>query len=152
MLNNNLFIYVESSSSGTESSEKKEKMEAKRRKMEDNIGRRIERSVSALGQTLHSCEEQREIRHQQLMELRKRRLQIEETRNHIHRQGIADLVAAVANLSAGTYFFIFYFFAHYFYLTYCLHYSSFPWLQKTSPFTKETIIYKHKNNGQSNKN
>uniref|UniRef100_A0A9I9DL89 Myb-like domain-containing protein n=1 Tax=Cucumis melo TaxID=3656 RepID=A0A9I9DL89_CUCME len=91
----------ESSSSGTESSEKKEKMEAKRRKMEDNIGRRIERSVSALGQTLHSCEEQREIRHQQLMELRKRRLQIEETRNHIHRQGIADLVAAVANLSAG---------------------------------------------------
>ncbi|XP_038893036.1 uncharacterized protein LOC120081925 [Benincasa hispida] len=91
----------DSSSSGTESSEKKEKIEAKRRKMGDNIGRSIERSISALTQTLHSCEEQREIQHQQLMELRKRRLQIEETRNHIHRQGIADLVAAVANLSAG---------------------------------------------------
>lgn len=70
--------------------------------MGDNIGRSIERSVSALAQTLHNCEEQREIRHQQLMELQKRRLQIEETRNHIHRQGIADLVTAVANLSAGT--------------------------------------------------
>ncbi|CAK9326786.1 unnamed protein product [Citrullus colocynthis] len=93
----------ESSSSGTESSdrEKKEKMETKRRKMGDSIGRSLERSVSALAQTLHNYEEQREIRHQQLMDLQKRRLQIEETHNHIHRQGIADLVTAVANLSAG---------------------------------------------------
>ncbi|XP_022997995.1 trihelix transcription factor ASR3-like [Cucurbita maxima] len=86
----------ESSSSGTESSEKKEKAEAKRRKMEDNI----ERSAAMLAQTLRSCEEQREIRHQEVMEVQKRCLQIEEARNHIHRQGISDMVAAIANLSA----------------------------------------------------
>ena len=65
--------------------------------MEDNIVR----SATMLAQTLRSCEEQREIRHQEVMEVQKRCLQIEEARNHIHRQGISDVVAAIANLSAG---------------------------------------------------
>ena len=88
-----VYIYTESSSSS--SGQKKEKRERKRRR----VGRSIERSASAVAQTLRTCEEQREIRHQQLMELKKRRLQIQEARNHIQGQGIADLVAAVANLS-----------------------------------------------------
>ncbi|XP_022986588.1 trihelix transcription factor ASR3-like [Cucurbita maxima] len=84
-----------SSSSGREWGQKKEKRERKRRR----VGRSIERSASAVAQTLRTCEEQREIRHQQLMEIKKQRLQIQEARNHIQGQGIADLVAAVANLS-----------------------------------------------------
>lgn len=34
-----------------------------------------------------------------MMELQNRRLQIEENRNEVNRQGIASLVAAVTNLS-----------------------------------------------------
>lgn len=87
----------ESDSSETESSENLDS-KTKRKKVR-KIGSSIMRSASVLAQTLKSCEENKEKRHQQVMELEQRRLQIEETRNEVNRKGITDLVAAMTNLS-----------------------------------------------------
>ena len=57
------------------------------------------RSASVLARALRSCEKKKEKRHREMVELEQRRLQIEETRNEINRQGISSLVAAVTNLS-----------------------------------------------------
>ncbi|TYJ49768.1 hypothetical protein E1A91_A01G158300v1 [Gossypium mustelinum] len=86
-----------SDSSETESSENLDS-KTKRKKVR-KIGSSIMRSASVLAQTLKSCEENKEKRHQQVMELEQRRLQIEETRNEVNRKGITDLVAAMTNLS-----------------------------------------------------
>lgn len=88
----------ESDSSETKSSENVGSETTKRKKVR-KIGSSIVRSASVLAQTLKSCEEKKEKRHQELMELEKRRLQIEETRNEVNRKGITDLLAAVTNLS-----------------------------------------------------
>ncbi|KAK6242412.1 hypothetical protein QUC31_013901 [Theobroma cacao] len=87
----------ESDSSETESSENLGS-ETKRKKVR-KIGSSIMQSASVLAQTLKSCEEKKEKRHQEVMELEQRRLQIEETRNEVNRKGITDLVAAMTNLS-----------------------------------------------------
>lgn len=57
------------------------------------------RSASVLARALRSCEEKKEKRHRELLDLERRRLEIEERRNEVNRQGIASLVAAVTNLS-----------------------------------------------------
>ncbi|XVF85491.1 hypothetical protein PTKIN_Ptkin17bG0121800 [Pterospermum kingtungense] len=90
-------VSEESDSSGKESSENLGS-ETKRKKVQ-NIGSSIIRSASILAQTFKSCEEKKEKRHQQVMELEQRRLQIEETRNQVNQKGITDLVAAMTNLS-----------------------------------------------------
>ena len=72
--------------------------ESKRRKVK-NLGSSIMRSASVLARALRSCEKKKEKRHRELMELEHRRLQMEEARNEVHRQGIATIVAAVTNLS-----------------------------------------------------
>ena len=56
-------------------------------------------SASVLVKTLKSCEEKKEKRHQEMMELEQRRLQIEQTRNEVNQKGITDLVAGMTNLS-----------------------------------------------------
>ncbi|XP_061370638.1 trihelix transcription factor ASR3-like [Gastrolobium bilobum] len=87
-----------SESSGTEHSEDDDGSESKRRKVR-NLGSSIIRSASVLARAITSCEEKKEKRHRELIEMEQRRLQIEEARNEVHRQGIATLVAAVTNLS-----------------------------------------------------
>ncbi|TYI43480.1 hypothetical protein ES332_A01G173400v1 [Gossypium tomentosum] len=90
-------VSEESDSSETESSENLDS-KTKRKKVR-KIGSSIMRSASVLAQTLKSCEENKEKRQQQVMELEQRRLQIEETRNEVNRKGFTDLVAAMTNLS-----------------------------------------------------
>ncbi|XWS69416.1 hypothetical protein CRYUN_Cryun04dG0177300 [Craigia yunnanensis] len=90
-------VSEESDSSDTESSENLDS-ETKRRKI-GKIGSSIMRSASVLAQTLKSCEEKEEKRHQEVMKLEQRRLQIEETQNEVNQKGITDLVASVTNLS-----------------------------------------------------
>lgn len=85
------------SSEGTEQSDD-DGSESKRRKVR-NLGSSIMRSASVLARAIRSCEEKKEKRHRELMELEQRRLQMEEARTEVHRQGIATLVAAVTNLS-----------------------------------------------------
>ncbi|KAG2401830.1 uncharacterized protein HKW66_Vig0191330 [Vigna angularis] len=94
-----------SESSGTEHSEDDadDGSESKRRKVK-NLGSSIMRSASVLARALRSCEEKKEKRHRELIELEQRRLQMEEARNEVHRQGIATLVAAVTNLSGAIHY------------------------------------------------
>ena len=93
-----LFSVVETSdSSETECSEKLES-NTKRRKVR-NIGSSIVRSASVLARTMKSCDEKKERRHREVMELEERRMQIEENRNEDNRKGINGLVSAVNNLS-----------------------------------------------------
>lgn len=93
-----LFFIVETSdSSETECSERMQS-ETKRRKVRTIVSS-IVRSASALAQTMKSCDEKKERRHREVMELEERRIQIEETRNEANRQGIIGLVSAVNNLS-----------------------------------------------------
>jgi len=92
-------IVERSESSGTEHSEDDDDgSESKRRKVK-NLGSRIMQSASVLARALRSCEEKKEKRHREMIELEQRRIQMEEARNEVHRQGIATLVAAVTNLS-----------------------------------------------------
>lgn len=53
-----------------------------------------------LAKTLQNCEENKEKRHRQVMEVEQKRLEIEEAQNEVNRQGMLNLVAAVANLSS----------------------------------------------------
>ncbi|XVE85522.1 hypothetical protein DITRI_Ditri17bG0097500 [Diplodiscus trichospermus] len=92
-------VSEESDSSETDQSSENLESETKRKKI-GTIGSSIMRSASVFAQTLKSCEEKKAKRHQQVMELEQRRLQIEETRNEVNRKGITDLVAAMTNLSA----------------------------------------------------
>lgn len=91
-------IVERSESSGTEHSEDDDGSESKRRKVK-NLGSSIMQSASVLARALRSCEENKEKRHREMIELEQRRIQMEETRNEVHRQGFATLVAAVTNLS-----------------------------------------------------
>ncbi|XVF43511.1 hypothetical protein PTKIN_Ptkin02bG0045500 [Pterospermum kingtungense] len=90
-------VSEESDSSETKSSENVGS-ETKRKRVR-KIGSSIMHSASVLAQTLKNCEEKKEKRHQEVMELEQRRLQIEQTRNEVNGKGITDLVAAVTNLS-----------------------------------------------------
>lgn len=94
-----MFIHVEGSeSSATESGDKLDEAATKRRKF-GNIGSSIKHSASILAQTIRSCQEKKERRHQQLVEFEQRRLQLEETRNEVNRQGMANLAVAITKLS-----------------------------------------------------
>ena len=58
------------------------------------------RSASVLAQTFRDCEEKKEKRHQEVMGVEHRRLQIDEKRNEVNSHGMTSLVASVTNLSS----------------------------------------------------
>ncbi|CAL9136575.1 unnamed protein product [Musa acuminata var. zebrina] len=72
--------------------------EAKRRRLR-RLGSSVVRSATVLARTLLACEEKREQRHRELVELEERRLRLEEERTEMRRQGFAGLISAVNNLS-----------------------------------------------------
>ncbi|KAE9612188.1 hypothetical protein Lal_00022243 [Lupinus albus] len=88
----------QSSQSIEDSDDEDDSSESKRRKIR-NLGSSIMKSATVLAQALKTCEEKKEKRHIELMKLEQRRIQVEEARNEVHRQGIATLIAAVTNLS-----------------------------------------------------
>ncbi|XP_071724299.1 uncharacterized protein [Rutidosis leptorrhynchoides] len=91
----------ESDSSGTESSEKLQEtsdIQTKSKKLR-KIGSSMVKGASVLAQTLNSGEEKKEKRHQEIMQLENRRLEIEEARNEVNQLGISNLVGAMTNLS-----------------------------------------------------
>ncbi|XP_010935420.1 uncharacterized protein [Elaeis guineensis] len=72
--------------------------EAKRRRLR-RLGSSVVRSATMLARTLLACEEKREQRHREMVELEERRLRMEEERTEMRRQGFAGLISAVNNLS-----------------------------------------------------
>ncbi|XP_030960602.1 trihelix transcription factor ASR3-like isoform X2 [Quercus lobata] len=92
-------VVSESDSSETESSEMHDSSSKRRKVRRRSIGSTIMRSASVLAQTFRDCEEKKEKRHQEVMELEQRRLQIEEKQNEVNSQGMTSLVAAMTNLS-----------------------------------------------------
>ncbi|XP_020153683.1 uncharacterized protein [Aegilops tauschii subsp. strangulata] len=73
--------------------------EAKRRRRAERLGSSVVRSATVLARTLVACEDRRERRHREVLELEERRLRLEAERNEVRRQGFAGLVAAVNGLS-----------------------------------------------------
>ncbi|XP_044968531.1 trihelix transcription factor ASR3-like [Hordeum vulgare subsp. vulgare] len=73
--------------------------EAKRRRRVERLGSSVVRSATVLARTLVACEDRRERRHREVLELEERRLRLEAERNEVRRQGFAGLVAAVNGLS-----------------------------------------------------
>ena len=90
-----------SSESGEEedgSSEEGVEPEPKRRRL-NRLGSSVVRSATVLARTLVACEEKRERRHREVLELEERRLRLEEQRTEVRRQGFAGLISAVNSLS-----------------------------------------------------
>ncbi|ERN17034.1 hypothetical protein AMTRI_Chr09g13490 [Amborella trichopoda] len=87
-------IYESSDSDHTEKTDS----EAKRRKLK-NLGPSVVRSASMLAQTMLTCEEKREKRHRDIIEIEEKKLQMEERRTEMNRQGFSGLVSSVNNLS-----------------------------------------------------
>ncbi|KAL1538435.1 hypothetical protein AAHA92_27185 [Salvia divinorum] len=63
------------------------------------VGSAISRSASIIAEAIHSCEDREEERHKEMVSLHKRRLQIEESKAEINRQGINGLVDAINKLA-----------------------------------------------------
>ncbi|KAI3466912.1 hypothetical protein Pfo_023575 [Paulownia fortunei] len=63
------------------------------------VGSAISKSASIIAEAIQSCEEREERRHRQMLSLHERRLQIEESKAEINRQGINGLVDAVNKLA-----------------------------------------------------
>jgi len=70
----------------------------KRRRL-NRLGSSVVRSATVLARTLVACEEKRERRHREVLELEERRLRLEEQRTEVRRQGFAGLISAVNSLS-----------------------------------------------------
>ncbi|XP_066346430.1 trihelix transcription factor ASR3-like [Miscanthus floridulus] len=87
-----------SSESGEDGSDGGEP-EPKRRRL-NRLGSSVMRSATVLARTLVACEEKRERRHREVLELEERRLRLEEERTEVRRQGFAGLVSAVNSLSS----------------------------------------------------
>ena len=75
-----------------------EEPDTKRRRLR-RLGSSVVRSATVLARTMLACEEKRELRHRELVELQERRLRLEEDRTEVRRQGFAGLISAVDNLS-----------------------------------------------------
>ncbi|XP_042022585.1 uncharacterized protein LOC121769886 isoform X1 [Salvia splendens] len=63
------------------------------------VGSAISRSASIIAEAIQSCEDREEERHKEMVSLHKRRLQIEESKAEINRQGINGLVDAINKLA-----------------------------------------------------
>ncbi|PKA59425.1 hypothetical protein AXF42_Ash019579 [Apostasia shenzhenica] len=70
------------------------------RKRRRGLGSSVVRGAAEIARTLMACEEKREQRHRDLMEMEERRLRMEEERTEMNRQAVAGLIAAVNGLSA----------------------------------------------------
>ncbi|THU60213.1 hypothetical protein C4D60_Mb07t10270 [Musa balbisiana] len=75
-----------------------EEPDTKRRRLR-RLGSSVVRSATVLARTMLACEEKRELRHRELVELQERRLRLEEDRTEVRRQGFRGLISAVDNLS-----------------------------------------------------
>ncbi|PKU87767.1 hypothetical protein MA16_Dca019004 [Dendrobium catenatum] len=64
------------------------------------LGSSVVRGAAELARALVACEERKERRHRDLMELEERRLRMEENRTEMNRQAVAGLINAVNGLSA----------------------------------------------------
>ncbi|XP_062224975.1 trihelix transcription factor ASR3-like [Phragmites australis] len=73
--------------------------EPKRRRL-NRLGSSVVRSATVLARTMVACEEKRERRHRELLDLEERRLRLEEERTEVRRQGFAGLISAVNSLSS----------------------------------------------------
>ncbi|XP_015894307.3 trihelix transcription factor ASR3 [Ziziphus jujuba] len=89
-----------SESAGTERSEKHTESDDTKGKKHEKIGSSMKRSASLLAKTLQNCEEKKEKRHREIMEVQRRRLEIEEAQNEVKQQGMVNLVTAMSNLSS----------------------------------------------------
>ncbi|CAL5014233.1 unnamed protein product [Urochloa decumbens] len=83
---------------GSEEEDGDEEPEPKRRRL-NRLGSSVVRSATVLARTLVACEEKRERRHREVLELEERRLRLEEQRTEVRRQGFAGLISAVNSLS-----------------------------------------------------
>ena len=98
-------LYMHAAEEPTGSSESDEdgsdggEPEPKRRQL-NRLGSSVVRSATVLARTLVACEEKRERRHREVLELEERRLRLEEERTEVRRQGFAGLVSAVNSLSS----------------------------------------------------
>ncbi|KAB2637061.1 hypothetical protein D8674_027595 [Pyrus ussuriensis x Pyrus communis] len=63
------------------------------------VGTAIARGASMIAEALQGCEEREERRHREMLNLHERRLQIEETKTEINRQGINGLTDAINKLA-----------------------------------------------------
>ncbi|PIN22721.1 Transcription factor GT-2 [Handroanthus impetiginosus] len=63
------------------------------------VGSAISKSASIIAEAIQSCEEREERRHRELLRVHERRLQIEESKAEINRQGINGLVDAINKLA-----------------------------------------------------
>lgn len=63
------------------------------------VGSAISKSASIIAEAIQSCEEREERRHRELLNLHERRLQIEESKAEINRQGINGLVDSINKLA-----------------------------------------------------
>lgn len=85
--------------SDTEASKDEDEDPDRTQKKHEKIGSSIKRSASLLAKTLQKCEEKKKKRHHEIMEIERKKLEIEEAQNEVNRQGMVNLVEAVANLS-----------------------------------------------------
>ncbi|XP_068325483.1 uncharacterized protein [Pyrus communis] len=63
------------------------------------VGTAIAGGASLIAEALQGCEEREERRHREMLSLHERRLQIEETKTEINRQGINGLIDAINKLA-----------------------------------------------------
>ncbi|XP_058090458.1 trihelix transcription factor DF1-like isoform X2 [Magnolia sinica] len=86
-------------SSETEGGSDRQDSDTKKRRKVRSLGSSVVRSASVLARALLACEEKKDKRHRDVLELEERKLQMEEHRTEINRQGMAGLITAVNNLS-----------------------------------------------------
>lgn len=86
-------------SSETEEGSEREEPGTKRRKV-GSLGSSVVRGASILAETLMACEEKKDKRHQNVLEVEEKKLKIEENRTQINQEGLAALITAVNNLSS----------------------------------------------------
>ncbi|KAJ8647235.1 hypothetical protein MRB53_000258 [Persea americana] len=86
-------------SSETEEDSEREEPGTKRRKGA-SLGSSVVRGASILAQTLLACEEKKDKRHQNVLEVEEKKLKIEENRTQINQEGLAALITAVNTLSS----------------------------------------------------
>ncbi|KAJ8769897.1 hypothetical protein K2173_008979 [Erythroxylum novogranatense] len=95
---------VSGESSGTK--ETSEKLDTKRRRGDKKVGSSIMKSAKILARTIRNCEEKKDKRHREVMEIEQRRLQIQEAQIEANRQSVSNLVNAVNDLSTAIQSFI----------------------------------------------
>ncbi|XP_011096764.1 trihelix transcription factor ASR3 isoform X2 [Sesamum indicum] len=65
----------------------------------EEVGSAISKSASIIAEAIRSCEEREERRHREVVSLQQRRLEIEESKAEMNRQGINGLVDAINKLA-----------------------------------------------------